>query len=142
MTVQPVALLAFNGAAQILVSLLLGLFMLALLQPWGRPLAAYAPKWRDLLSAHLDWIMLAVTQFAAAFAIERYSIPHSCIIAWVLVYGGWLNPVPYLLRGVGIDAFVFGGPWKQRAGACLGLSSVLALLVGWGLVAKGLWTAF
>lgn len=133
------ALLAFNGSAQILVSSLLGLYMLVLMQPWARTLAARSPKWRDLLSAHLDWIMLALMQLAAAFLLGRFAVPHSRLIAWLLVFGGWANPVPYLVRGLGINAFVLGGPWKQRVAASLGLASVLALLLGWALVASGLW---
>jgi hypothetical protein len=133
---DPVLVLATNGSAQILVSSLLGVFMLVPLQPWakGRPRV----NAKALLAVHLDLLMLAFMQFAAAFVLGRWPLARGHIVAWLLVFGGWVNPSPYLFRGFGINAFVLGGPWPQRLAAGLGGLSVLAILTAWTMVVAAL----
>src|SRR4051812_630394 len=118
MVIRPIALLAFNGSLQILVSSLLGTAMLVPMQPWGR---ALLPKlnMKALLAVHLDWLMLAFMQFAAAFVMAQWPLTASVPAAWLLVYSGWMNATPYLFRGFGINAFVLAGPPKQLATALL-----------------------
>jgi hypothetical protein len=59
-----------NAAAQILVASLLGWWMLVPLQPWGKRFAGLISG-KGLLAAHLDWILLALTQGLAA-AINHF----------------------------------------------------------------------
>jgi hypothetical protein len=130
MKLDPTLLLSFNGGLQIVVSSLLGFFMLVPMQPWGRGLAGKVDM-KALLAAHLDWIMLAFMQLAAAFIMRSWSATSSTGVAWLLVLGGWLNPTPYLLRGTGINAFVLAGPLKQRIAATIAGASALSILVAW-----------
>lgn len=134
---DPVQLLAWNASAQIAFSSLLGWLMLVPRQPWGgrfRRLGA-----RDFTAAHLDWLMLAFMQLGASYALARRAVPHAQWIGVALVIGGWINPVPYVLRGFGVDAFVFAGDWKQRASAGLsGLSSAL-IAAAWITIAVESW---
>jgi hypothetical protein len=51
------------------------------------------------------------------------------------VIGGWLNPLTYVFRGYGVNAFVLAGAPGQRSASLLGLASSLALATGWGLLA-------
>jgi hypothetical protein len=138
MRIDPVALLAFNGGLQILFSSLFGVFMLVPMQPWGRRLV---PKvnMKSLLAAHIDWIMLAFMQFAAAFIMRGWAATTSLTVACLLVAGGWVNPIPYLLRGWGIDAFVFGGPAKQRISAAISGASSAAIITAWGALLVRFW---
>ncbi len=130
---DPVFALACNGAAQVLVSSLLGTFMLIPLQPWGRKLAGRV-NMKSLLATHLDWYMLAFMQWGASFMMARWPTTQSMPVAALLVFGGWANPLPYLLRGFGINAFVMGGGAMQRAAATFAGLSVLAILTAWSML--------
>jgi hypothetical protein len=127
-------LLVLNGAVQIAFSIAIGFLMLVPLQSWGRPVARFLPKQRDLGSAHLDWLMLALTEFAAAVGVQHLPSGRSTIAASLLVIGTWLNPLPYVLRGYGIDAFVLAGRPTQIMGALVGLGSSVALATGWAML--------
>jgi hypothetical protein len=128
--VTPQLLLAANGAFQIIVSCVLGFVMLVPMQPWGKALAPRL-NLRSMLAAHLDWIMLAFMQWGASYIMSTW--PHSASMpcAWLLVFGGWTNPTPYLLRGFGLNAFVLAGSSKQRIAASIGGLSSLAILIAW-----------
>jgi hypothetical protein len=130
-------LLSLNASLQIVFSSLLGFVMLVPMQPWGKRLRLPVEP-RALLAAHLDWLMLAFMQLGAAFVLERWPVPASAAVAWMLVFGGWVNPVTYVLRGLGVDAFVFAGSTKQRLSAALSGASATAILVAWLLIAFGL----
>ncbi|AKT41185.1 hypothetical protein [Chondromyces crocatus] len=134
---DPVRLLAANGALQVLVSSLLGVYMLIPMQPWGKRLAPRV-NMKSLLAAHLDWLMLAFMQWGAAFAMNTWSSTRSLAVALLLVFGGWTNPTPYLLRGAGINAFVLAGrPAQIVAASVAGLSS-LAIIIAWAILSWGL----
>jgi hypothetical protein len=133
MSRDPSTLLAFNAGLQILVSSLLGVGMLVPMQPWGRALRARVQA-KALLAAHLDWLMLAFMQFGASFIFTRWPATASGEAAWMLVFGGWVNPLPYLLRGFGIDAFVLAGPPVQRTAAAVAGVSVAAIIAAWVLI--------
>jgi hypothetical protein len=130
---DPTALLAFNAALQILVSSVLGVLMLVPMQPWGRALRGRVNA-KALLATHLDWLMLAFMQLGAAFLFARWPVTARPGVAWMLVFGGWVNPLPYLVRGFGIDAFVFAGPPVQRAAALVAAVSVAAIVTAWVLI--------
>jgi hypothetical protein len=133
--VTPVRLLVVSAALQMVFAIVVGFLMLIPMQPWGRGLGRLLPRPRELGSAHLDWIVLALAQFAAAFALQTFPVAGVHLCAWLLVIGGWLNPLPYVFRGYGVNAFVLGGPSSQRAASLVALSSSLALAGGWGLLA-------
>jgi hypothetical protein len=90
---------------------------------------------RDLVAAHLDWIALGLVQVAVASSIERFGIQSALPPAVLVVTGGWLNPIPYAARGLGVNAFVFGGSRGQRALAVLAAVSATLLTVGLAWVA-------
>jgi hypothetical protein len=130
MSFDPVFALAFNAGAQVLVSSLLGTFMLIPLQPWGRKLVGRIDM-RSLLATHLDWLMLAFMQWGAAFIMSRWPHTRAPWIAALLIFGGWTNALPYLLRGFGINAFAMAGNAVQRISTGIAGLSVLAILVAW-----------
>jgi hypothetical protein len=131
--IDPILLLAGNGSLQILASCLLGAFMLLPMQPWGCALLPNADL-KSLRSTHVDWLMLAFMQFGAAFIFARWPAVAARETAWMLVFGGWINPLPFLLRGFGIDAFVFGGPPLQRSAASVSGLSAVAIIGAWALI--------
>jgi hypothetical protein len=133
MSEHAAALLAYNAALQILVSSVFGVGMLVPMQPWGRALRAHLNA-KALLAAHLDWLMLAFMQLGAAFVFTRWPVTARIEVAWMLVFGGWANPLPYLLRGFGIDAFAMAGPPVQRVAAGFAGISVLAIIAAWSLI--------
>jgi hypothetical protein len=133
----PEQMLAWNAGAQLAFSSLLGWAMLFPRQPWGQ-------RWKLLLhrgftSAHLDWMMLAFMQFGASYALARHGVPHARTIALALVIGGWLNPIPYVLRAFGIDAFSLAGDWKQRVSAAISGGSALLITVAWIAITVESW---
>lgn len=126
--------LCANASAQIFVACLLGWVMLLPMQPWGKRLKETLPTMRAMLSAHLDFILLALTQLLVAFVATRVELSHPRVIFGLLVFGGWVNPLPYLFRGKGVDAFVMAGGARQRLASALSGTSSAALTVAWGLV--------
>ncbi len=126
-----VRLLATSGFLQIACASLLGMWMLVRMQPWGAARGGRAGL-KDLGAAHVDLILLGLLEIAAAWALQAFVIADASWIAVLLVLGGWLNPVPYVARAHGINAFVLGGGRTQRAFALLGLASSLALTAGIG----------
>lgn len=132
-SMDPIYLLACNAALQVLVSSLLGTLMLIPLQPWGKRFAARV-NMKSLLATHMDWYMLAFMQWGAAFIMWHWSSTASLPIAALLVFGGWTNALPYLLRGFGINAFVMGGNALQRISAAIAGVSVMAIITAWAVL--------
>ncbi|MGH7439951.1 MAG: hypothetical protein ACRENE_30040 [Polyangiaceae bacterium] len=131
--IDPTALLAYSASLQIFVSSLLGALMLIPMQPWGKSLR---PKldMRALLATHLDWLMLAFMQGVAAFLFMHWPETKSRGVAIALVFGGWINPVSYLFRGFGVNAFAFAGPPLQRAAATLVGVSAACIIAAWAMI--------
>lgn len=127
-----IQLLFFSGALAILWSCFLGLFMMI---PHLRndmlTKATRGVNFRQLLAAHLDWLMLAFMQGIAAGLILAFdlSVPLWVIIA--LIFSGWMNAVPYFLRAFGINAFVYGGNAIQKIANILGGVSVFVMIAAW-----------
>ncbi len=137
---SPVRLLLVSAALQILVSSGLGAFLVAALQPWGRSLMAKLPSPRDVVKGHVDWMMLAGLQLGAAFGCAHLSPGVPLWAAGLLVFGSWMNAVPYLLRGAaGVDAFAFAGGVAQRLSASLSGVSSLSLILAWGRLLGAWW---
>ena len=114
-------------AFRFLVSSLFGVLMLVPMQPWGRALRARV-NGKALLATHLDWLMLAFMQLGASFIFVRWPVTASSRVAWMLVFGGWVNPLPYLW-GFGIDAFVLAGPPVQRVAALIAATRTAAIIM-------------
>ena len=140
MTHDPVYLLSLNAAVQVLASSLFGAGLLIPLQPWGRRFAGKI-HFRALVAAHLDWLMLAFMQWGAAFLMSRWPGTRSLLAAALLIFGGWTNPTPYLLRGFGLDAFVYGGSVAQRLASAIAGLSVVSVITAWSLLVFRLATA-
>jgi len=134
---DPEQLLVWNAGAQIAFASLLGWLMLIPRQPWGG--AFKRLRSRDFTAAHLDWLMLAFMQFGASYSMTRHAFAHARWIALALVAGGWLNPVPYVMRSFGIDAFSLSGGWKQRLSAGLSGTSSLLITGAWLAIVIGSW---
>lgn len=130
-------LLSFNAGLQVFVSSVLGSLMLIPMQPWGRRFAEKVDM-RSLLAAHLDWYMLAFMQWGAAWLMHQWPATQSSTVAWLLVFGGWTNALPYLLRGAGINAFAFAGDARQRIAASISGISAGSILIAWGLLLSGM----
>jgi hypothetical protein len=126
-----------SGALEIIVSCLLGFVMLLPMQPWGKALRERLPATRGLMSVHLDLLMLALMQIAAAFAIRALPGAHDPWVAGLLISSGWLNVTPYIWRLAGVNAFALAGSPLQRFAALLSLASTLALTSGWLVLLVG-----
>jgi hypothetical protein len=132
-----VRLLLLNASAQVFASSLLGFFMLLPLQPWVPASFKRLPPPKALLPVHLDLYMLAFMQALAALAMRDLGPPqHAGLVAGLLVFGGWANPLPYLLRLFKVNAFVFGpgGGARQWVAAGFAGTSAAGIVTAWGLL--------
>lgn len=133
-------LLTLSAGTAILWSSLLGLFMMIPHMKLSAP-ALKKINFRHLLSAHLDWFMLAFMQSVAALLIFAFALQPPKWIVIALIFGGWMNAVPYFLRAFGINAFVFGEGRGQRAFYLLGGISVIAIISAWTALLLMGWSA-
>jgi len=126
----PARLLVVSGGIEMLVASLLGFVMLLPMQPWGAPIARRLPSGKQLLSVHLDLVMLSLMQLGAAAGIAAGGggVP---LASGLLVYGAWMGAAPYVFRMAKINAFVMGGRPPQVLAALLSLSGVLATVAAW-----------
>ena len=123
--IEPGRLLVTNALLQITFSAWFGVWLLYRLHVAARRNGA-----RDLVAAHVDWIVLGLMQVAVAYGLERLRLDVAALPAILIAIAGWLNPVPYLARGVGVNAFQYGGSVAQRVLALLGAASVISLVAG------------
>ncbi len=137
MTHAPERWLLVSAALEIVASSLLGYVMLIPMQPWGKPLRDRFPAPRALMSVHLDMVMLALMQAAAALGIHAFPSLHDRTAAWLLIASGWLNVTPYAWRMVGVNAFALAGGGVQRFAASLSFLGTVALTTGWVLLLAG-----
>ena len=135
--------LGLSAGSAIFWSSLLGLFMMTPhLMPNARSTLLKKVNFRHLLSAHLDWFMLAFMQGVAALLIFAFALQPPVWVVIALVFGGWMNAVPYFLRAFGVNAFVFGGGTGQRTAHIIGGVSVLAIISAWAALLIMGWSAF
>jgi hypothetical protein len=136
-------ILVFSGAAAIVFSSLLGMAMLIPLQPWAKKRGS-GINFKQIGAAHLDWIMLGLMQGLAGGVIALFGASAAPFVVWAMVFGAWANPLPYVFRAFGVNAFAFDGGLLQRTAAILGLTSSLAILYAWFVILFGAaksWTA-
>lgn len=140
-TIEAARLLYFSGAAAILFSSAIGFVMLVPLQHWGQRFAK-GLNFKQFGAAHLDWIMLGLMQGLAGAIITGFSVEPSYLVVWAMIFGAWINPLSYVFRGFGINAFAFDGGFTQRTAALLGLSSSLAIVCAWFAILRLCWTSW
>jgi len=135
---NPVRLLIINATLQFFVSSILGVLLLLPMQTWGKSYVRFVSNIHDIRATHLDWLMLGLMQYGIAFGLSYLPLPNARIIAYLLVFGGWMNAFPYLVRGwFGINAFSLSPPPKQFLCALLGLVSVCALIAAFSMLLIG-----
>jgi hypothetical protein len=129
--------LLLNAGLQVFASSVLGFVMLLPMQPWAPAALRRLPPAKALLPVHLDLYMLAFMQALAALAMIHVGVPGGAGVATaLLVFGGWVNPLPYLLRIFKINAFVFGpggGAAQWISAGVAGLSSA-GIVLAWGIL--------
>ncbi len=129
-TIDSAKLLLFSGATSMLFSTFLGFLMLVPMQPWGRQLLK-GMNFKQFGAAHLDWLMLGLMQGLVGGLITIFAVDPSPAAVWAMVLGAWLNPLAYVFRAFGVNAFAFEGSAKQRLAAMLGLGSSVAIACAW-----------
>jgi len=134
-------LLLFSGAASMLFSTFLGFVMLVPMQPWGRHLLK-GLNFKQFGAAHLDWLMLGLMQGLAGGLIVAFAVAPASSAVWAMVLGGWLNPLAYIFRAFGVNAFAFEGSAAQRFAAALGLGSSLAIAYAWVAILATCWAGW
>jgi hypothetical protein len=137
MTHEPARWLLVSAALEIVASSLLGYVMLIPMQPWGKRLRDRWPSPKALMSVHLDMVMLALMQAAAAVGVHAFPGRHDRTAAALLVASAWLNVTPYAWRLVGVNAFALAGGGVQRFAASLSFVGTVALTIGWVLLIAG-----
>lgn len=137
-TIEAFRLLAFSGGFAIFMSCILGFAMLVPLQPWGRGIVR-GVNFKQIGAAHLDWIMLGLMQGLAAAVIWVFFLEPSRLVVWAMICGSWINPLSYIFRAFGVDAFSFAGGSLQRMAAAVGGVSSIALLCAWGNILYSAW---
>lgn len=125
-------ILVLSAGLAITFSCLLGFAMLGILQRLHDKPRSVKVNLRQIGAAHLDWIMLAlmlglITLYIQVFKLSQ--VPHW--VVWAFVFGAWVNPLSYLFRAFGVNAFVFAGPPLQRLSAALGGISTALVVSAW-----------
>lgn len=139
MTNHAASLLYFSGAAAILFSSAIGFAMLVPLQRRGQQLVK-GLNFKQFGAAHLDWIMLGLMQGLAGAIVAHFALAPPAVTIWAMIFGAWINPLSYVFRGFGINAFAFEGGLVQRTAALLGLGSSLAIVYAWIAILSLCWT--
>jgi hypothetical protein len=137
-TLEAIRLLIFSGGLAIFASSLLGAVMLIPMQSWGQNLIK-GVNYKQIGAAHIDWIMLGLMQGLAAAAISIFGVSPTPAAVWALVIGGWANPLPYVFRAFGVNAFAFEGGVVQRTASALGATSSAAIIYGWFSILTDCW---
>jgi len=143
MTEFSIQLLVFSGSLAILISSCLGVFMMIphLTNERSKKIAKQI-NFKHLLAAHLDWIMLGLMQGLAAGLIAAFSLEVGLWVIILMIYGAWMNPVPYFLRAFGINAFVFAGAPIAKFFNILATISVICIITSWSVLLYAAASAF
>lgn len=126
--------LALSGSISIFFSAWIGVIMLFPRRPDPGSSAAPGVNFKQIGAAHLDWIMLGLMQGLAGLLILLFAVTPAPYVLWMMAFGAWLNPLPYVVRAFGINAFVFAGGPLQRSAATLGGLSSTAILASWSMI--------
>jgi hypothetical protein len=138
---SPTDFLMLSAVMQVLFTTLLGWLMLIPHQVWGNGSAfAVRLRSRDVTMAHVDWVMLALLQFAASYAMSLKSPQQAFIVSRCLVFNGWVAPAVYLAKAWGINGFRLDG--KRGVDTLIGLAGlvgVVAFTYGWAQIVRAWW---
>lgn len=131
----PAELLLSSFVLQTAWTTLLGWAMLLPHQPWAKDLA-FARKLRskDVTSAHVDWVLLALVQVGAAVVMPlcEARLANPRVVAYCLIWNGWCAPVVYLLKAFDINGFrATGKPGMESLLALMGFSGTVAFTYAW-----------
>ncbi|MDO9453901.1 MAG: hypothetical protein Q7J29_13700 [Stagnimonas sp.] len=126
--------LALSGSISIFFSAWIGVLMLFPRKPKADSNDPQRVNFKQIGAAHIDWIMLGLMQGLAGLLIQLFGVTPEPYVLWIMAFGAWLNPLPYVFRAFGVNAFVFaGGPLQRTAAAMGGLSST-AILFSWSMI--------
>lgn len=134
-------ILVFSGGCAVLLPSAIGFMMLIPMQPWGRKYIR-GINFRQVGAAHLDWIMLGLMQGLAGGLVILFQLtpPSWSVIA--MITGAWINPLSYVFRAFGVDAFSFAGDRLQRAAALTGGVSATAIALSWCVFLNAAWQSW
>jgi hypothetical protein len=126
--------LVLSGSISIFFSSWIGVTMLFPHMPKAEGAKTPGINFKQIGAAHIDWIMLGLMQGIAGLLLFLFNAPVAPYVVWILAFGAWFNPLPYVFRAFGINAFVFAGGPVQRIAAGMGASSSAAIIIGWSLI--------
>ncbi len=126
--------LVLSGSISIFFSAWIGVLMLFMHRPVEGQRSTLSVDFKQIGAAHIDWILLGLMQGLCGVLILLFDAVISPEILWLMSLGAWFNPLAYVFRAFGINAFAFAGPPIQRLAAALGGASSLAILVAWSVV--------
>lgn len=131
-------LLIASFLLQILFTTLLGWLMLLTHQPWAKDNALVKRlRSKDVTSAHVDWVILALLQAASAVVLERVRVPDPRTVAWCLVYSSWAAPLTYFFKAFGINGFrATGKPNFESLVGLVGFAATSSFTYAWVMVVK------
>jgi hypothetical protein len=133
--------LALSGSISIFFSAWIGVLMLFPRKPKAETGETSGVNFKQIGAAHIDWILLGLMQGLAGLLIFLFKVTPASYVLWLMAFGAWFNPLPYVFRAFGINAFVFAGPPTQRIAAAMGGLSSTAILLGWSLIFWAIATA-
>jgi hypothetical protein len=125
--------LVTSGCLAIFLSCFLGVAMLIPHQT-GSSNDKTAINFKHVGAAHIDWIMLGLMTSAAGGLIVLFDLRPPASIIGLMIFGAWINPLSYVFKAFGINAFQFGGSTTQRLASLLGGVSSLSIIAAWLLV--------
>jgi hypothetical protein len=126
--------LALSGSISIFFSAWIGVIMLFPRKPKAESGKSSGVNFKQIGAAHIDWIMLGLMQGLAGVLIFLFQVTPAPYVLWLMAFGAWFNPLPYVFRAFGVNAFVFAGGPVQRMAAAMGSLSSTAILLGWSLI--------
>ncbi len=128
-----------SGLLQIAWTTLLGWLMLLPHQAYA-PALAVRLRSEGVRHAHVDWVMLALVQFAAAYALTLRKVPDADFCGRLIAFNAWYAPVVYFLRPWGINGFRLDGKKViDTVVGSLGFVGICAFTYGWGQIAWAWW---
>jgi hypothetical protein len=133
--------LALSGSISIFFSAWVGVIMLFPRKPKTESGEPSGVNFKHIGAAHIDWIMLGLMQGLAGVLIFLFKVTPAPYVLWLMAFGAWFNPLPYVFRAFGVNAFVFAGGPLQRSAAAMGGLSSTAILLGWSLIFWAIGTA-
>lgn len=98
-------------------------------------------NFKHIGAAHVDWIILGLMSAASGGMIFLFQMTPPPLVVGLMIFGAWANPLPYVFRAFGINAFRFAGSPLQKFAATLGGLSSAAILVAWGYIFFKLFTS-